>query len=111
MSIVNSKQTDNSINEKYNIIFTVDDLKDKLNSKDRITKPFLTKYERARIIGYRAEQIASNTPPCVDIGNLTKAVDIAEKELIERKLPLIIKRTLPNGDTEYWKLEELEITF
>lgn len=91
------------------MIFSYDDMKDKLQSKNRCTKPFLTKYERARIIGYRAEQIASGSEPCVDVGNLTRVVDIVEKELKERKIPLIIKRTLPNHNSEYWKLEELDI--
>jgi DNA-directed RNA polymerases I, II, and III subunit RPABC2 len=106
--LINDDAHDNN-NELHNLIFSVDDLKEKLKSKDRITKPFLTKYERARIIGYRAEQIASGTVPCVDISNLTNAVEIANKELTERKLPLVIKRTLPNNDSEYWKLEELDI--
>ena len=94
--------------ELNNMIFSYDNLKDKLLSKNRCTKPFLTKYERARIVGYRAEQIASGSEPCVDVGNITKVVDIVEKELKERKIPLIIKRTLPNNESEYWKLEELD---
>ena len=96
-------------NELNRIIFSYDDLHEKLNSNNRITKPFLTKYEKARIIGYRAEQIASGSEPCVDVFNLDNVVEIAEKELKERKLPLIIKRTLPNNESEYWKLEELDI--
>ena len=99
----------NNNSELSRMIFSHDDMKDKLQSKNRCTKPFLTKYERARIVGYRAEQIASGSEPCVDVGNLTKVVDIVEKELKERKIPLIIKRTLPNNDSEYWKLEELDI--
>ena len=95
--------------ELNNMIFSYDDMKDKLQSKNRCTKPFLTKYERARIVGYRAEQIASGSEPCVDVGNITKVVDIVEKELKERKIPLIIKRTLPNNESEYWKLEELDV--
>jgi len=94
--------------ELNNMIFSYDDMKDKLQSKNRCTKPFLTKYERARIVGYRAEQIASGSEPCVDVGNISKVVDIVEKELKERKIPLIIKRTLPNNESEYWKLEELD---
>ena len=95
--------------ELNSMIFSYDELKDKLQSKNRCTKPFLTKYERARIVGYRAEQIASGSDPCVDVGNITKVVDIVEKELKERKIPLIIKRTLPNNESEYWKLEDLHI--
>ena len=31
------------------------------------------------------------------------------KELEEKKIPFIIKRPLPNGGCEYWKLADLEI--
>ena len=31
-------------------------------NKQRITSPFLTKYEKARIIGVRAVQISKNAP-------------------------------------------------
>jgi DNA-directed RNA polymerase I, II, and III subunit RPABC2 len=99
-------ENNNHIN---NIIFSHEDLKECLSNKQRITKPFLTKYERARIIGYRAEQLASGTKPCVEVNGLTSVVDIATKELNERKIPLIIKRTLPNNVSEYWKIEELDI--
>jgi hypothetical protein len=36
-----------------------------------------------------------------------KSIDeIAEAELEQRLLPFIVKRPLPNGTCEYWKLEE-----
>jgi DNA-directed RNA polymerases I, II, and III subunit RPABC2 len=103
----------NDDDEKYNeigdtIIFTKNNIDVALH-KDRITKPFLTKYEYARIIGYRAEQIADGYNPYVNTDNLYSVVDIAIKELNERKLPYIIKRPLPNGTSEYWKIEELEL--
>lgn len=108
LDITNDYIHDNN-NELNNMIFSSEDLKDNLLSKKKITKPFLTKYEQARIIGYRAEQIASGSEPCVDVNGNLNVVEIAEKELKERKIPLIIKRTLPNNDSEYWKIEELDI--
>lgn len=36
--------------------------------KDRITPKFMTKYERARIIGTRALQISKNSPVYVELG-------------------------------------------
>ena len=57
----------------------------------------MTKFEKIRIIGQRAEQISYGAPPNVDISGLTDAISIAEKELKEHKIPLIITRTLPNG--------------
>lgn len=60
--------------------------------------PFImTKYEKVRVLGTRAQQIASGAPPAVDIGNLTNAMDIAEKELKEKVLPLLIIREFPDG--------------
>ena len=47
--------------------------------------------------------------PTINVGNLKKTVDIAEKELEQRTLPLMIKRPLPNGTYEIWKLDELFI--
>ena len=34
-------------------------------------------------------------------------LDIAEKELKERKIPFILKRSVGNDKYEYWKLEDL----
>ena len=38
---------------------------------NRITLPILTKYEKARVIGERAEQIARGFPPLVEVGSLS----------------------------------------
>lgn len=59
---------------------------------------FLTKYEKVRIIGTRAEQLEAGAPPTIDIGNMTSAIDIAEKELKERKIPMMVVRNMPNGE-------------
>lgn len=58
---------------------------------------FLTKYEKVRIIGTRAEQLEGGAPPVIDIGNMTSAIEIAEKELRERKIPMVVIRNMPNG--------------
>lgn len=84
-------------------------IRDSYKKEDRITIPVLTKYERARLIGERAEQISRGSPPLVDVGKLTDPVDIAEKELTLKMIPLMIQRTLPNGNVEIWKIEDLII--
>ena len=76
---------------------------------ERRTIPFLTKYEKARIIGKRAMQISKGSPPLVEVGNLENPIDIALKELKERKIPFIIRRPLPNGSYEDWRVDELRI--
>jgi len=75
------------------------------------TIPILTKYEKTRILGIRISQLNNGAKPYVNIEN-TIIIDnniIAEKELLEKKIPIIIMRPLPNGKKEYWKLTDLEI--
>ena len=97
----------NELTPNSNIFITSSMLNDKLLSNKK-TKPYLTKYEKARIIGVRAEQLANGFNPSVNVEGMTDVVKIAEKELKERKLPLIIQRTLPDETTEYWRLDEFE---
>ncbi|KAJ8521992.1 hypothetical protein ONZ45_g1386 [Pleurotus djamor] len=76
-------------------------------NKVRITTPYLTKYERARILGTRALQISMNAPVLVPLDGETDALEIAIKELSQRKIPLIIRRYLPDGSFEDWSVSEL----
>eukprot|EP00392_Amoebophrya_sp_AT5.2_P016198 g16448.t1 len=72
------------------------------------TSAYMTKYERARIIGTRAMQISLNAPILVPVEkDETDPMEIAEKELRQGKIPFIIRRKLPNGETESWKVSEL----
>jgi DNA-directed RNA polymerase subunit K/omega len=74
------------------------------------TLPFLTKYEKARILGERANQINEGSPIFVNVDNdVIDGYLIALKEFEERKIPFIIQRPLPNGTCEYWRLQDLEI--
>jgi hypothetical protein len=50
-----------------------------------------------------------NAPPMVDVGEETDPLKIAEKELAERKIPLIIRRYLPDGSYEDWRADELQL--
>jgi DNA-directed RNA polymerases I, II, and III subunit RPABC2 len=76
--------------------------------KKKRTNPYLTKYEKARIIGIRAQQIASGSIPLVESKGLVSPISIALKELKERKIPFIIRRKLPNNTYEDWTIEELK---
>lgn len=77
---------------------------------ERITTKYLTKYEKARVLGARALQISKNAPVMVNLApGEWDPLKIAEKELREKKIPFIIRRYLPNNSYEDWKLDELEI--
>ena len=74
------------------------------------TIPILTRYEKARVLGERAKQLNSGAKPFVTIDDaVIDGYLIALKELEEKKMPFIIKRPMPNGGCEYWKLSDLEI--
>lgn len=75
----------------------------------RITTRYMTKYERARVLGTRALQISMNAPVMVSIDGETDPLKIAGKELRARKIPMIIRRYLPDGAFEDWNLDELYI--
>lgn len=81
-----------------------------VQSGKRITTPYLTKYERARVLGTRALQIAMCAPVMVELEGLTDPLMIAMKELKARKIPIIIRRFLPDGSYEDWSINELIIT-
>lgn len=80
----------------------------KIPKNKRISLPYLTKYEFAKIIGIRAIQISKNSDIYTTIDN-PDPISIAEKEFKEKKIPFIIRRYLPNNRYEDWKLEELTL--
>lgn len=76
----------------------------------RSTTLYLTKYEKARVLGTRAIQISHNAPIMVDLDSANGEKDplrIAEKELRQKKIPITIRRFLPDGSYEDWDVNEL----
>lgn len=60
-------------------------------------KYIMTKYEKARVIGTRALQLSNGAQPMVKVDGIIDVMDIAKKELMEYKLPLVIRRKYPDG--------------
>lgn len=74
------------------------------------TLPFLTKYEKTRILGERAKQLNGGAKPFIETNaTIIDGYLIAHAELEQKKIPFIIRRPLNNGGSEYWKLSDLEI--
>ena len=72
--------------------------------------PFLTQYERTKIIGMRANQLSQGARPYITVPEYVSDVgEIARLELTERRLPFIISRPMPDGSHEYWRLSDLLI--
>jgi DNA-directed RNA polymerase I, II, and III subunit RPABC2 len=80
--------------------------------KEKISFPYLTKYEKCLLIGFRIQQINNGSPIMVDIKNIknytgVKSIVIAEFQ--QKRIPFKIKRKLPDGQIEIWDLSELHI--
>ena len=75
--------------------------------------PFLTTYERTKILGTRANQLADGARPFINPASIpahiTQPLDIAKIELEHRVLPFIIERPMLDGKFEYWRLSDLLI--
>ena len=72
--------------------------------------PILTKYEMAKILGQRTKQLNEGSEAFItwDRPTIDNSL-IAEEELMQKKLPFIIQRPLPNGGFEYWNVKDLEV--
>ena len=74
------------------------------------TIPFLTKYEKARVLGQRAKQIETGAKPFISVPeNVIDGYVIAELELQQKRIPFIIRRPIPGGAFEYWNIRDLEM--
>lgn len=103
--LINDEDFIELIDDDFN---TIKKTYDKMLKSDKTTTPFLTKYERAKIIGVRAQQIADGAEAMIKVPKeVNSPIKIAELELQARKMPLIVRRYF-SGSTHYedWRIEE-----
>ena len=74
------------------------------------TYPIMTRFERAKILGLRTEQLARGADPMIegDFSSLSPS-DVAQMELDAKATPFIVVRNLPDGSQEMWKVRDLTI--
>ncbi len=73
------------------------------------TLPFLTKYEKTRVIGQRTNQIETGSKPLCKIPkHIIDARIIAQMEFDANVIPFIIQRPLPDGGSEFFYLQDLK---
>lgn len=78
------------------------------DDKGHITSPFISKYEKTKILGIRTQQLASGSPALIKIPrSITNLTQIAEMEFKQKKIPYIIERKMPNNSSEYWRISDL----
>jgi DNA-directed RNA polymerase I, II, and III subunit RPABC2 len=81
-----------------------------LKGEKPVSYPFLNQFEKTKVLTFRASQLAQGSRPYIEVpDNVTDVYTIAKMELAQKKLPFILKRPLPDGDYEYWKLSELMV--
>jgi len=100
----------NNYNDIVAMCQVVRDGKGVVSDEFHKTIPWLTKYERARVLGIRTKQLNNGADPFVQVpSSMISGYKIAIEELKAQKIPFIIRRPIPNGGTEYWRLEDLEL--
>jgi DNA-directed RNA polymerase I, II, and III subunit RPABC2 len=78
--------------------------------KHHQTYPFLTNYEKTKCISFRASQINHGAKPYLLVPTgMNDSYQIAKMELEQKRLPYILKRPLPDGNYEVWRLADLMI--
>ena len=93
-----------TLSEKHEVV----EIQNAVNtiSSGRLT---LTRFEKARIMGSRALKLSLGAPPFIDFSkNTTTSLEIAMEELKQRVIPIVIRRTLPNGDYQNIAIEQFE---
>lgn len=99
-----------SFEEIYNLSLVTRNDKGYIIDDNHKTFPVLSKYEKAKIIGIRVNQLNYGAIPFITTTHLNlDKVLIVEEELRQKKLPFIIKRPIPNGKFEYWNIKDLEM--
>jgi DNA-directed RNA polymerase subunit K/omega len=80
------------------------------NKDHRFYFPYLTKYEKTRLVSTRAQQLNKRSPPLIDISKLRviNSINIALEELKQNKLPLMIKRVFNENNFQVYRLDELQ---
>ena len=71
--------------------------------------PTLTRFEKARIMGARALQLSLGAPVFIKIPTYaTTSLEIAMEELQQKVIPIVVRRTLPNGDYQNIPLDKFQ---
>ncbi len=58
----------------------------------------LTRFEITRLVSARSFQLSLGAPPLVKTEKGQSMLDVAKKELVEKKIPLAVLRKSPSGE-------------
>ena len=105
------QQIINNDNEYFHQNDNLDDILKKSDNneiQEKISTKRMTKYEFVRLIGTRVQQLTKDAKPMIKNTQGLTHYEIAELEIKHNVIPIKIKRYLPNGTFEIWKVSELD---
>lgn len=87
-------------------------IRENVKTENRVTLPYYSKYEYTALLGTRAQQLADGAKPLISVDKFNASDPhfvwkVAEREILEQKLPYIIRRRIPGGGEEFWSATEL----
>lgn len=80
-----------------------------LKKEDRLTSEYMTIFEYTEIVGHRAKHIENGGDIFTNSDDLFDPIEIAKREINERKCPLSIRRMHNNDLCEIWEVNEMII--
>ncbi len=84
-------------------------MKEIVSDKIEIGTEYLSRYERARIVGARALQISHGAPTLLEFENMSMSpIEMARQELTARVLPIGVMRSLKNGKMQIVPIQWLK---
>ena len=103
----NIKVNKSSPNTKKNTIISNKETYENYATKIKVSKPYIYKFEKTKILGMRASQLEHGDLPLVSVPeHIQDAKSIAELEYEEKLIPFLIRRYLPDGEHEDWRLSD-----
>lgn len=77
--------------------------------EDRDTSEVMTRFELCEVISIRARQLELGKKTFTDAADLTDPIEIAKKEILDKKCPLSIIRMITDKIAEKWHVNEMAI--
>ena len=103
-----STTLDNENKSNYIKILPINSDYIKYYSKTKKTSPFLTKFEKTKLIGIRAQMISNGSEPVVNVPvHIHDSIAIAELEFEKKCIPLFVKRYISDNEYELWRPEDM----
>lgn len=91
------------------LLSTNQESKESVQKSKRVTSKRMTRYETAKVLGARAQQIVNGAPVMIELDGEIDPLEIATKELKHWKIPMIIRRYFPDRSYEDWEIEDFKL--